>query len=742
MENNCTPADGSPETSADALFLTRGILVMRIGRLIAPLILTAAALTQFLSHNIPTAVWTLAAAVIGTVTVFLTEHFAATRLGIDHRTLTALEFRVYFGSSQTNGLHISPIFRILPVVFGIGAAISLFISGVGTLFTETDGLVACLCASMVSGISVAAPLAAVHAAEVLHRHDITIEQFLALPQLSRIRTLLADQTVFYGTKSAELRAFFADGMLRPVTELDFEETLPLVLGFCRCDDGSLAAACGLRQSFSDALLRAMRKTPMEYRSYLTPVPTAFTPWNRETGVVSAELSMPDGSSLSYWAGKPESILPQAVRIMDHGIMRPINDTDRNRISAAMHRAHELGRQVVALASASDGSARTLIGLLILHVAPDQDAASAVRTLRQSGIQVVYVSREEETCAFFRASELGITNDMSRVITGTRMDRFHPENLERVAGRARVAADMDDAHRLAFLPLLSRHGDVIAAASDDPDDPLFDGADIRFSSDSGHSGKPDVSARVCRIVDIAEACRVCRAVCDAATRAMCAMLAVPLAVSLFTFLASFSASLPPFSVPAAILLSFLLPLPFGFLTARHGAPLVAPASPLAITPNSPTPEITGRKPSGRLFSGFCLLASVLTALYAARLYAHLSPVTNAGALAASAAAFLTLLTASVMLLLIAYHWGNTLFSLWEKRHRSLFCLAVLVCAAGYVLVHWDRFNALFGFSTLSLRVLPQTILPALIAAVVYEIGLMIIRLLKHPTQAASGGFSLD
>lgn len=742
MENNCTPAEGSPETSADALFLTRGILVMRIGRLIAPLIFIAAALTQFLSHSISTAVWILAAAVIGTIAVFLTEHFAAIRLGIDRRTLTALEFRVYFGSGQTNGLHISPIFRILPAVFGIGAAISLFISGIGTLFTETDGLAACLCASMVSGVSVSAPLAAVHAAEVLRRRDITIEQFLALPQLSRIRTLLADQTVFYGTRSAELRAFFADGMLRPVTELDFEENLPLVLGFCRCDDGSLATACGLRQSFSDALLHAMRKTPMEYRSYLTPVPTIFTPWNRETGLVSAEISMPDGSSLSYRAGKPESILPQADRIMDHGMTRPINDTDRNRIVAAMHRAHELGRQVVALASASDGSAWTLIGLLILHVAPDQDAASAVRTLRQSGIQVVYVSREEETCAFFRASELGITNDMSRVITGTRMDRFHPENLERVAGRARVAADMDDSHRLAFLPLLTRQGDVIAAASDDPDDPLFDGADIRFSSSSGRSGKPDVSARACRIVDIAEVCRICWAVCDAATRAMCAMLAVPLTVSLFTFLASFSASLPPFSVPTAILLSFLLPLPFGFLTARHGAPLVAPTSPLVITPIRPTPEITGRKPSGRLFSGFCLLVSVLTALYAARLYARLSPVTNAGALAASSAAFLTLLTASVILLLIAYHWGNSLFSLWERHHRPLFCLAVLVCVAGYALSRWDRFNALFGFSTLSLRVLPQTILPALVAAVVYEIGLIIVRLLKHPTQAVSGGFSLD
>lgn len=742
MENSCTPADGSPETSADALFLARAVPVMRIARLIAPLIWTAVALTQLLSRSIPTAVFCLAAALLGTVAVFWTEHAAAAHLGIDRRTLTALEFRVYFGSGRTNGLHLPPLLRILPAVFGVGAAILLLAFGVGHLFTETDGLAACLCASLVSGISVAAPLAAVHAAEVLRRRDITVEQFLSLPQLSRIRTLLADQTVFYGTKSAELRAFFADGMLRPVAELDFEEHLPLVLGFCRCDDGSLAAACGLRQSFSDALLHAMRKTPMEYRSYLTPIPTVFTPWHRETGVVAASLTLPDGSALAYRAGKPESILPQATRIMDHGMARLINDTDRNRIAAAMHRAHELGRQAVALASSSDGLVWTMVGLLILHIAPDPEASSAVRSLRQNGIQVVYVSREEETCAFFRASELGITNDMSRVITGARMDRFHPENLERVAGRARVAADMDDAHRQAFFPLLTHQGSVIAAASDDPDDPLFDGADIRFSSGSGHSGQPDVSSRGCRIVDIAETCRVCRAACDAAARAMYAMLAVPLAVALFVFLASFSASLPPFSVPAAVLLSCLLPLPFGFLTARYGAPLAAPASPLALTPSRTPLESAGHRLSGRFFPGFCITVSGCTALYTARLYARLSPVTNAGALAASSAAFLTLLTASVVLLMIAYHWGNTLFSLWERRHRPIFCLAVLVCAAAYALSRWEPFNALFGFSTLSLRVLPQTVLPALAAAVVYELGLIVARLLKHPTQAATGGYSLD
>ena len=169
--------------------------------------------------------------------------------------------------------------------------------------------------------------------------------------------------------------------------------------------------------------------------------------------------------------------------------------------------------------------------------------------------------------------------------------------------------------------------------------------------------------------------------------------------------------------------------FAFLSARRGAPSIAPKNPLLSaleeSPRLPAP----RRSAGRFFHVFCLAGALFAALYAARLYGQLAPVTNAGEPAASAAAFLTLLASAVVLALIAFVWGDSLFALLDRRSRPMLWLAAAVCAAAYGLSRWQPFNSLFGFEQLSLRILPQTIVPALAAAVLYELGALAVRLLK-------------
>ena len=712
--------------SADLDFLNRSVLLMRLGRLLAPLVLLAAALALFLRGSFSAALFVLAAAVIGSTGTLLFEHLAAARIGISRRILLALEFRVYFGSSRTNALFLSPFLRIVPVLLGIAAAALFWIRHAASPLAA-EGIAACLCAAVVSGVSLTAPVAAWNAAEALRRRDISVAQFLILPQLARVRLLLADQSVFYGARSAELRGFYMDGVMHPAAELDFDEHLPLVLGFCRCDDGSLAAACGFRQRLSDVLLRAMRTTPMEHRSALVPLPSVFEPYNRETGVIASSLTMADGSVVSYRAGKPESLLPQVTHILDHGLPRSIDTSDQNRVNAVIRRAYETGRQVIALVSDTEAGGTTLIGCLIYSTAPVEGAETAVQSLRQPGI--VYVSREDESCAFCRASALGITNDMSRVLTGARIDNFRPENLARAVGRARVAAGMDAEHRLAFTAALAERGELLAAASDDADDPLFAHADICISPASDGCRPPDIQAKSCKITDLAEIFRTVRDVCNASARAAFAMLTAPIATTLFMLLISASAALPPLTAPAAVLLSYLLPLPLAFLSARRGAPSLAPRNPLLNALEDSPRQAAPRRAAGRFFHGFCLIDAIAAALYAARLYGQLAPVTNAGEPAASAAAFLTLLTATVVLALIAFVWGDSLFALLDRHSRPMLWLAAAVCAAAYGFSRWHAFNQLFGFEQLSLRTLPQTIVPALAAAVFYELGALTVRLLK-------------
>ena len=58
------------------------------------------------------------------------------------------------------------------------------------------------------------------------------------------------------------------------------------------------------------------------------------------------------------------------------------------------------------------------------------------------------------------------------------------------------------------------------------------------------------------------------------------------------------------------------------------------------------------------------------------------------------------------------------------------LVIVVCAAGYGLLRLGAVNALFSFEVLAYRRLPQTIVPAVVTALLYELGALTVRLLSR------------
>lgn len=696
---------------------------MKSGRLVVLLFLFAAALMLYLRESTAAAVFVGALGILIVLTQTVAEHLLASRLQITASTLTSLEFRIFLAPKRANALYLSPILRLLPVVLTTAA---------GFLFAflpETaDGilwpLLTCLCAALVSGVSVAAPIAAFNVFESLRKQDIAVNDPLSIARLARARTLLADQSLFYGSRSAELRGFYTDGMLHPVTDLNFDDHLPLVLGFCHCDDGSLASAFGFRQSLMDVVLRGMRTTPMEHRELLTPPAAIFTPYDPEIGYVCADLIFPDGRRITYRTGKPEVLLPQVTRILDKNIPRPAEAADAKRLGMVLQNIYEIGRQAIALTEVNADNTLTFIGYLFVTSAPVAGAEAAVSTLRKNGINIVYVSREQDSCAFYRASSLGITSDASRILTGTRMENFRPESLERALPRARIAAEMQAEQRYALAAALSERDDVLAA-SEDPGDGLFAGADITISSPSDRV-TADYTVKHCKITDVAKIIRTARSACDAAVRAMMFAVSVSLMAALFLLATALSAPLPPFSVPVSVFLCAFLPLPFLILIAARSADIPTSPKPLLGVADKPAHKTVHKKPVGRLYFIWQLFAAAFSALFAARFYASLAPITETGICVASGAAFLTLIMSTLTTAAISFSWGNSLFTLLERKNRLFVFPAALFAVAAFVALRVDAVNTLFSLEAVGFRHLPQTLIPTVLLALLYEFGLLLAR----------------
>ena len=730
LADELSAAANAPSGSSRSEFdlAKHGILLMKAGRLVVLLFLFASALMLYLQGSVAASLFVGVLWVLIVLTQTVAERSLASRLQITHSMLTTLEFQMFLPPKSANALYLSPVLRILPVVLAAAAALvfAFYAKSTASPFTT---LLACLSTAFVSGVSIAAPFAAYTVFESLRKKDIAVNDTLSIARLARVRTLLADQSLFYGSRSAELRGFYANGMLHPVTDLNFDDYLPLVLGFCHCDDGSLASAYGFRQSLMDVLLRGMRTTPMEHRELLTPPSAIFTPYDPETGYICANLAFADGRRTVYRTGKPEVLLPQVSHILDKNIARPSEASDAKRLGTDLQNIYEMGRQAIALTEVNADDTLTFIGYLFVTSAPVAGADSAVTTLRKNGVNIVYVSREQESCAFYRASSLGITSDASRILTGTRIENFRPESLERALPRARIAAEMPTEQRAALVAALAERDGVLAAASEDPADGLFVGADITISSPSERVAA-DYTVRYCKITDVAEIFRTVRGACDAAVRAMTFAVSVPLMATLFVFLSAWGTTIPPFSVPLAVFLCAFLPLLFALLIAGRSASIPTVAKPLAGLGDKPARKTVRKKPVARLYLAWQVFTAVFGALFAAHLYATLSPVSVAGIPAAAAAAFLTLLMVSLCSAAVSYSWGNSLFSLIERKNRPMIWLVALFAIAAFAALRVDFVNKMLSLEAVGFRYLPQTVIPAVLIALLYEFGLLLARAINR------------
>jgi len=178
-----------------------------------------------------------------------------------------------------------------------------------------------------------------------------------------------------------------------------------------------------------------------------------------------------------------------------------------------------------------------------------------------------------------------------------------------------------------------------------------------------------------------------------------------------------------NLPATILL-------FVLLIAGRSASIPTAAKPLAGLGDKPARKTVRKKPVARLYLAWQVFTAVFGALFAAHLYATLSPVSVAGIPAAAAAAFLTLLMVSLCSAAVSYSWGNSLFSLIERKNRPMIWLVALFAIAAFAALRVDFVNKMLSLETVGFRYLPQTVIPAVLIALLYEFGLLLARAINR------------
>lgn len=186
-------------------------------------------------------------------------------------------------------------------------------------------------------------------------------------------------------------------------------------------------------------------------------------------------------------GAPDVILSRATKIDVNGTVRDITAEDKERILGKNHEyatkaLRVLGYAYKEVSESSDlmkeESELVFAGLSCMIDPPRQEAKDAVKLCKSSGIRVVMITGDHITTAQAIAKEIGIIDDFSQAMEGSKINDYDDEAFMEVVKDTNVFARVSPEHKVRIVDSVRKNGDVAAMTGDGVNDaPALKKADI-------------------------------------------------------------------------------------------------------------------------------------------------------------------------------------------------------------------------------------------------------------------------
>lgn len=191
---------------------------------------------------------------------------------------------------------------------------------------------------------------------------------------------------------------------------------------------------------------------------------------------------------AYTKGAMDVLMPRMKYVLDSNEVRPINDSDLEKIKEANLRYSENGMRVLAFAKKilSSDEAVTLddeydyiyIGLAAMTDPPREESKAAVAECISAGIKPVMITGDHKLTAVAIAKEIGIFHDGDIAMDGTELDAISDEELSEKLEKISVYARVSPVHKIRIVELWQKKDKVVSMTGDGVNDaPALKKADI-------------------------------------------------------------------------------------------------------------------------------------------------------------------------------------------------------------------------------------------------------------------------
>ncbi len=190
--------------------------------------------------------------------------------------------------------------------------------------------------------------------------------------------------------------------------------------------------------------------------------------------------------IAFTKGAVDGLLDIATGIWSEGVIRPIDDEWRSKITMTNEKLASKGMRVLGVAmrflDAIPGGAAIeenmiFVGLFGMIDPPRKEVKAAIDTCKEAGIRPVMITGDHPITAVEIARQLGIMDNI-RVLSGTELENMDFDDLKEAVAGTSVFARVAPEHKLKIVQAFQQNGEIVAMTGDGVNDaPALRRADI-------------------------------------------------------------------------------------------------------------------------------------------------------------------------------------------------------------------------------------------------------------------------
>lgn len=324
---------------------------------------------------------------------------------------------------------------------------------------------------------------------LIKEHAI-VRKLPAVETLGSVSIICSDKTGTLTQNKMTVTNFLADNVLGDIATLDLTNDAPRLLleNLVLCNDSTYSESTKTGDPTEIALLEAGAKFKLSKESLDTTYPRVQEiPFDSDRKLMTT-IHDYENQFMVMTKGALDSLLKISMTAYINGNTVPLTEELKAKIMDASNTMSNGALRVLGAAFKSlptlpskDDAVEedlTFIGLVGMIDPPRLEVKDSIALCKKAGIKTIMITGDHKNTAFAIANELGISNNIAEVISGSELDKLTQEQLNNKIATFSVFARVSPEHKVTIVKALRSKGAIVSMTGDGVNDaPSLKAADI-------------------------------------------------------------------------------------------------------------------------------------------------------------------------------------------------------------------------------------------------------------------------